>query len=179
MNIFQDRFTTGQVVAATGLPNHTLQSWLKRDLLTGNPVEPIKGGGVSGSHRKFSFFTVMEIAVAKALTDAGLSAAQALKAAMHFAHVGRGAIGDRPERCPSLPYPNAGMAARTLICVAGDRSVEYRWQVGKDIMAYIRAELGHAFLILEVDDIFERVCDVLGYDPTEVTQEAYRKVPAE
>ena len=173
MNIFQDEFQTSDVVAATGLPNHTLQSWLKRDLLTGKPAAPIKGGGVSGSHRKFSFFTVMEIAIAKALTDTGISAANALKAAMHFAHVGHGAIGDRPERYPSLPYPNAGMAARTLICVAGDRSVEYRWQVGKDIIPIIRADLGQAFLVLEVDEIFDRVCARLGYESRDVLNSAY------
>lgn len=174
MNIFQDRFTTGQVVAATDLPNHTLQSWLKRNMLTGNPVEPIEGGGASGSHRKFSFFTVMEIAIAKALTDLGISAADALKTARHFAHVGRGPLPGSPERRPSLPYLNNGMAARTLICAAGGRSVEVLWEVKKDIIAQARWQLqSAAFVIVEVDEIFERVVSHLGYDPRDVMNFAY------
>lgn len=174
MNIFQDRFTTGQVVAATELPNHTLQSWLKRNMLTGKPVEPIEGGGVSGSHRKFSFFTIMEIAVAKALTDLGISAADALRTAQHFAHVGQGPLPGSPQRIPSLPYLNNGMAARTLICAAGGRAVEVLWEVNKDIIAQARWQLqSAAFVVVEVDEIFERVVGRLGYDPREVMNSAY------
>lgn len=174
MNIFQDRFTTGQVVAATGLPNHTLQSWLKRNMLTGNPVEPIEGGGTSGAHRKFSFFTVMEIAVAKALTDLGVSATDALKTAQHYAHFGRGPLPGSPERRPSLPYMNHGKAARTLICAAGGRAVEVVWEVGKDFMSSVRWNLqSPAFVIVEADAIFEHACQALGYDPREVMTFAY------
>lgn len=176
MNIFQDRFTTGQVVAATEIPNHTLQSWLKRDMLTGKPLEPIEGGGVSGSHRKFSFFTVMEIAIAKALTDVGISAADALRTSMHFAHVGQGPIAGMPERRPSLPYLNTGMAARTLIMAAGERSIEVFWDASakKDIIASARWQLqSAAFVVVEVDEIFDRVVGRLGYHPVEVMNFAY------
>ncbi|QQN74824.1 MerR family transcriptional regulator [Croceicoccus sp. YJ47] len=175
MNIFYDRFTTGQVVTATELPNHTLQSWLKRDLLIGKPGAEIEGGGASGAHRKFTFFTVMEIAIAKALTDAGLSAAHAIKAAQHFAHMGEGPVYDNPGRCPGLPFFNHGMAARTLLCVAGDRSIEVLWKVKTDVMPIIRTRLGsNAFTILEVDEIFENVVARLGYHPTNVMQHAYK-----
>ena len=180
MSIFQDKFTTGQVIAATGVTNHTLQSWMKRNMLTGNPVEPIGGGGASGSHRKFSIFTVVEIAVAKALIDIGLSTANALHAAKSFAHTGDGPLGPNPERCPSLPFDDRGEPGLTLLCVAGESSMEVLYHPKRDVLANVRYRLGPAFVVLEINDLFDRVCDTLGYHPNDVMADAYpRKNPAE
>lgn len=178
MNIFHDRFTTGQVIAATGLPNHTLQSWLKRDLLIGKPGAPIEGGDGSGSHRRFTFYTIMEIAVAKALADLGLSAAHAIKAAQHFAHTGHGQIGANPARNPGLPFDNRVGGGFTLVCVAGERSTECFWQPGKDVFANLRYQLGEGFVILEINDLFDRVLDALGYHPSAVMEIAYPRKAA-
>jgi len=175
MHILEDRFTTGQVLDATCLPNHTLQSWLKRDLLIGKPGAPIEGGGVSGAHRRFTFFTVMEIAIAKELIETGLSAANAIKAAQHFAHVGEGPVYGNPERWPSLPFLNFGMAARTLLCVSGDKSIEILWELKTDVIPTIRSRLrSTSFIVLEVDEVFDRVVKRLGHDPRAVMAEAYK-----
>lgn len=178
MNIFHAQFSTGQVVDATGVSNATLQSWLKRELVVGQKDNPIVGGGSPGMHRRYSFFNVMEIAIAKALVDAGLGdLTVAFDAARRFAHVGCGRIGDRPERLPSVPYNTAGIAGMTLLCVAGESSSITLWQPGKDPLPNISFELGHSdgFVLLKVDPVFERVVSKLGYQPHEVRQLAYRK----
>lgn len=173
MNIFQQRFSTGQVVAATGLPNATLQSWLKRDLIVGHKqYAPIQGGGSPGAHRGFSFFNVMEIAIAKALLDAGMgSVSDACKAAMGFAHVGNGQIGDmRPERRPGLPYNDACL---TVLCVRQENSVVEIWKPKSDLFITARHRLGEGFVVLEINPIFERVTHRLGHDYRDVLNFAY------
>jgi len=158
MNIFQQRFSTGQVVAATGLPNATLQSWLKRDLIVGHKqYAPIQGGGSPGAHRTFSFFNVMEIAIAKAL--------------LGFAHVGNGQIGDmRPERRPGLPYNDACL---TVLCVRQENSVVEIWKPKSDLFITARHRLGEGFVVLEINPIFERVTHRLGHDYRDVLNFAY------
>jgi len=179
MNIFNERFSTGQVIAATGLPNHTLQSWLKRDLLVSQPEAPIEGGGVPGLHRKFSFHSVMEIAVAKALCDIGLSTANSLKAAVHFAHMGQVITyyeGESPDwaamRRPSLPFDNRN-GGKTLIFVAGEKSGELHWRPGTDILTTAISKFGDGFVMLNASDVFERTTRALDFDPNVVMASAY------
>lgn len=177
MNIFHAQFSTGQVVEATAVSNATLQSWLKRKLIVSQQDSPIVGGGSPGVHRRYSFFTVMEIAIAKALIDAGLSnLSAAFQAASRFAHIGCGEIGDRPARMPSIPFDTLGSSGMTLLCVAGDRSAITLWRPGKDPLAEIRHELQRpgGFVLIEADPIFNRVVTLLGYQPHEVLQLAYR-----
>lgn len=185
MNILSERFSTGQVTVATGLPNHTLQSWLKRDLLFGQPETPIEGGGNPGIHRKFSFHSVMEIAVAKALSDIGLSTANAIKAAAHFAHMGQAtayyagepSIAAKPRR-PALPFDNRS-GGKTLICVTGESSAEFYWHPGTDIFAVAMKKLGNGFAVLNASDVFERTTLALGLDPFEIMARAYADVGAQ
>jgi len=171
MNIFCDRFTTGQVVAVTCLPNNTLQSWLKRGVLTGMPSSPIGGGGVSGSHRRFSFCSVMEVAVAKALGDVGLSAANAVLAAKRFAHAGD----VEPIRFPGLPFDDRGKLGNTMLCAAGGQSSVVFSTPGTDVLSKISARLGRGFVVLEINDLFDNVVAALGYHPTDVMATAYQR----
>jgi hypothetical protein len=183
MNIFYDQFSTGQVVQATGVPNATLQSWIKRNVIVAQPpegAEPrarITGGGTPGAHRRFSFFNVMEIAIAKALLDAGFGDLEnAFKAARHFAHAGRGGISkDFPARVPGCPYDRAGMAATTLVAVRGDRSTEHLWKVGTDPIPSICHELQshEGCVLIDAGMVFDRVVTALGYDPVKVMAFAY------
>lgn len=173
MNIFHEQFSTGQVVAATSASNATLQSWLKRDLVIGHKQgAAIEGGGTPGSHRRFSFFNVMEIAVAKALLDTGMgSVTHAFKAAMGFAHVGNGEMaGLRPERRPSLPYDGPCV---TVLCVRGDQSIVEFWKPKSDVFISARHRLGDGFVIQEINPVFERVTHALGHDHRDVMKLAY------
>lgn len=174
MSIFQQRFSTGQVVTATDLPNATLQSWLKRNLIIGH--KDIAGGGSPGIHRTFSFFNVMEIAIAKALTDLGLSASDALKAGQRFAHGASGPIGMGPSRRPSIPFDSREVGCMTLLCIAGDKSITYRMTKAENgLFAEARSALGWpgGFIVLEIGPIFERATRRLGYDYRAVLADAY------
>lgn len=181
MNIFHRQFSTGQVVAATGVSNASIQSWLKRDLVIGHKsaasvegagAAPIEGGGSPGAHRRFSFYNVMEIATAKALLDAGLgSVSDAFKAGTRFAHISTGQIpGIGPERLPGLPFPGACF---TVLCVRGGNAVIDRWTPQSDFYANVRNRLGKGFVVLEVNPIFEKVTNELGHDYRDVLELAY------
>lgn len=179
MNIFHDQFSTGQVIAATGVSNATLQSWLKRDLIIGHKTSaPIAGGGTPGAHRRYSFFNVMEIAVAKALLDAGAgNVSDAFKAASHFAHTGQGPLpGLSPERAPGLPFTTSAGGCLTLVCMSGNMSLETPYQPGCDFYANVRNRLGPGCVVLEVNGLFERVTARLGYDFRDVLKDAYRNL---
>ena len=173
MNIFHQRFSTGQVCHAANLPNATLQSWLKRNLVVGH--RQIEGGGSPGVHRQFSFFNVMELSIAKALTDMGLSASVALKAGQKFAHAASGPIGRQPGRIPSVPF-DSRKGWLTLLCVAGERVTEYRMTKPENgLDAEVSARVGHpgGIMVLELSRVFERAVRVLGYDHMDVLAEAY------
>lgn len=186
MTIFAESFSTGQVIAATGVPNHTLQSWLKRGLVVG-PSEAkedhkIQGGGSPGAHRRFSFYSVMEIAIAKALTDIGSPSVEtAFRVAAKFAHFARGSFGweggpvEHVRRLPSLPLNHRTGPKRTLLCVSGGTSVVIPWDGKGDVWSAARHALNtpDGFVILEVDRVFDRVVRALGHDPWEVLSEAY------
>lgn len=177
MTIFHAQFSTGQVVAATGVSNPTLQTWLKRNLIVGQKGAEISGGGSPGAHRRYSFFNVMEIAVTKALVDVGLDVSDAVKAAMHFAHSGQTAIGDRRSRLPSLPYDTRLDPCFTVLCVAGEKSRTLPWVPGaaEDVVVLARHFLGNplGFVILQIDPIFEAVTRSLEYDYRDVLDIAY------
>lgn len=175
MNIFHHKFTTGQTVEATEVPHATIQSWMKRGHVVGSrETGAVEGGGTPGSHRRFSFFNVMEIAVAKALTDAGLGDLDAaFRAAIHFAHAGRGFISDVfPARIPSCPFDPQSTRAYTLIFARPDGSEEVPWRPGRDVLASALHGRGGCVLI-EVNPIFDRVVTSLGYHPTDVLDLAY------
>jgi hypothetical protein len=173
-NIFQAKFSTGQIVKATGVSNASLQTWLKRGIIAGHRDADIEGGGSPGLHRRFSFFNLMEIATAKAMIDCGVSdLATAFKAARTFAHIGAGPLpGETPERQPGLPF-NDG---RTLLCVgqSGGSYVEC-WKPGKDPLANIRIALGHpiGFVVIDMTALFDRVAASLEYHPQAILDFAY------
>lgn len=177
MNIFEHKFSTGDVTKATGVSNATLQSWLKRGVIMGQKDAEIEGGGSPGVHRRYSFFTVMEIAVAKALIDCGVSdLACAFAAAKLFAHTGGGAFMDEPERIPSLPHNKDGAEmGRSLLCVSGDKAYATFWKPGNDPFWNIRTGLGNplGFTMLLVDELFVRVVTALGYHPQDILSAAY------
>jgi hypothetical protein len=174
VNLFHDKFSTGQVVTAANVPSHTLQSWLKRDVIIGHKEAPIEGAGSSGVHRRFSFHNVMEIAVAKGLIDAGMSDLEAaFFAATRFAHTGRAEIGHgHPRRYPSLPFER--QHGFTILCVRGQNSKITTWKPGSDFLAGVFQDVqGQGFVLVEVNSIFDRVVTLLGYDPHQTMHFGY------
>lgn len=177
MNIFLEKFSTGQVIAATGVPNATLQSWLKRGIIVGH--RNIEGGGSPGVHRRFSFCNLMEIALAKALIDAGLSDLNfAFGAARHFAHAGTGRSEFTPERDPGLPFEStADRPGTTMLAACQDRHYLAFCGADTDAISDIRSGLGGpiGFVVVDVSELFDRVMASLHYHPEEVLEAAYAK----
>ncbi|WP_234052696.1 MULTISPECIES: hypothetical protein [unclassified Xanthobacter] len=166
MSIFNAEFTTGQVIAAADVTNSALQTWIKRGLIVGHKNHQIDMPGTPGIKRKFSFFNVMEIAIAKGLIDLGVELTDAFHHASMFAHTGD------EERNPSLLFRDPGF---TLLCVAGPKATEVLWMPGTDVTATIRTNLHHplGWVTLEVNNVFDRVTTSLGYHPEAVLTECY------
>lgn len=165
-NIFEAKFSTGQVVEAAGVSAPNLQTWLRRGLIIGHRDHPIEMPGSPGYRRNFEFFNVMEIAVAKALIDLGVDLGDAFRAGAMFAHTGD------EERMPSVPFNGPVF---TLLFVAGDCSTEIAWTPGEDALSKARSELGRpdGFTVLEVNPVFDRAAVALGYHPEAIIEAAY------
>lgn len=162
-NIFQEQFTLGQVADAIQTNPETIKTWLKKGLIENKPT----AGSGPGVPRLHSFFGVMEMAVAKALIDAGVKDNDVtFYAAKFFAHTGDGGTGHRPGRIPGCPF-HEGL---TYVAVGNRRSTEVLYRPGTDMMAETRHELGGAEVIIfvEINSIFHRVVNALGHDPVEV-----------
>lgn len=171
-DIFNHQYGTKQALLASGATNAALQSWIRRGLIVGHKGEGVDMPGSPGARRVFSFFNVVEIAVAKALTDAGVAPYHAFKAAGDFAHIGKWRP-DGPEREVGMPFKEDGM---TLLAVAGDHSEVWLYRPGEDVLPFLFSELGRpqSIVLLNVDDVFRNAMSNLGYDAGEVIAYAYK-----
>lgn len=165
---FQQQFTNGEIVAATGVTNVQLQNWLRRGQIIGSGVE---GGGSPGKHRRFSFFNLMEIAVATALIETGLTdMARVTNAARTFAHTGSVEVGNRARRLPGLPYEDG----HTWLIVGTERTEEYQL-LREDGLGFAAAIGQHGFgaVVLNITKVFNQTLRRAGLDPIEVMRAAY------
>ncbi|MCH4558252.1 hypothetical protein [Mesorhizobium jarvisii] len=174
MNVFFDRFSTGQIVVATGVPNATLQSWLHRGYPVGKGEGQIVGGGSPGRHRQFTFRNAIEIALAKELLEAGIGNVEsAFQAASSFAHIGK-VDGNRMLRVPGCPFWSGGMSATTLLACSGDSYHVHHYRSGKDVLPEIWHALNSkSMTVIDAHEVFDRVAQSLGYDPAAVMRFAY------
>lgn len=170
MSIFQATFSAGQIVAATGVSNINLQAWIRRGVLIGANGEQIDMPGRPGIRRAFSFFTLMEIAVAKALMDIGIELATALRVAQVYAHTDSALIVDG-SRLPGLPFRERF----TVLCMNGEGVDIARWVPKSKTNGgdRILATIGKGGVVLIIEPIFERVMDALGYTASKALAEAY------
>ncbi|HMO09166.1 MAG TPA: hypothetical protein PKD10_16180, partial [Paracoccaceae bacterium] len=122
MNILEAQFTTEQAAGASGAGFENLQNWMKRGKVAG--MERIAGGGAKGRHRRFSFHSVMEIAVVVDLRRVGYSDLDhAFRAATTFAHFAGPDFNVSKERWPGCPWSGPG---KTLLMIGPDSySIEY------------------------------------------------------
>ena len=166
MSILEAAFSTGQVLEAADMTNPALQNWIRRGIIVGHKDHPIDMPGTPGVRRQFSFDSVLEISLAKALTEVGVDLADAFHAAARFAHFGSGG------RHAGLPFPDP---ASTLLCVAGQRVTIIRQEPGEDILPEIRARLGKpmGWAMLDAGHVFNRVASRLGFIPEAVKADAY------
>lgn len=171
MSIFHQQFTNSEIVAATGVTNFQLQNWLKRGQIVGQRDSAVEGGGSPGKHRRFSFFNLMEVAIAKALIDLGVSDMQRVtNAAAAFAHTGDCINGDRPARTPGLPFEKG----QTLLIVGPERSEEYQILPTERLgLVAALAQHGVGAVVLNASKVFENTLRRAGFDPAAILREAY------
>jgi hypothetical protein len=154
------------VLEAVELTNATLQTWIRRGLVTGAEGDPVDMPGSPGIRRTFSFAQVMQIATAKALIGLGLSVSDAFNAAAAFAHLGSQ---DRP---PGQIFPSGV----TLLCVSGDRSVVLGWPQG-ELLTIALDSLGapDGFMLLILNPMVQRLTAALARqletEPAELSPE--------
>lgn len=172
MSVFQRRFSNAEIVAATGITNDQLQNWMKRGLIIGQ--KDIDGGGSPGRHRSFSFFNVMEVAIAKAIIDAGgmSDLKDVFRAAHHFAHFGEGELPGKPARRPSVPF-NTPMSKTLLL--AGRGWSDEILLTGSDSVMRLSASILRAggCTVVDASAAFYNALNRLGIEPSAVMHEAY------
>lgn len=171
-NTVKKTFSASEVSELTGARPESIQNWMKRDLIVGH--RKITGGGSQGRHRRFSFFNVMEIAIAQTLIELHMGTKEAFAASARFAHAGGGGGFGLPERLPGLPFHhNHGY---TIFGAVGDRAFEEIWQPGsaRDTYGNLRKHLhSEHFLTINASQVFGTVCVRMRFHPNEVLDAAY------
>lgn len=173
-SIFERTFQIGEIGKVLDVSPATLRTHLNRGLLVGH--RQIEGGGGPGHHKTFTWFNLMEFAVAQELLRVtSLSPKAAFKIAAGFAHVGNGELpGAAPERIPGFPYPDP---FETLLVVAGEEGdvFAYDARARASLRALVNRRFPQAtgFSTLFLDSLFENVCRGLGLHPSAVLEEVY------
>lgn len=162
-NFLLKRFQTGDVLRAANVTNDQLQSWIRRGFIVGSKGEGVEMTGSPGKYRSYSFYTIMQIAVAKALTDEGVPVKQAFRAALVFSHTGS------ETRNPGFPYHDG---SETLLCVSGERSAVIKIKEDIGLFSQVKKALGKplAFVSVFTNSIFDQVAFALGEHPVELIE---------
>lgn len=178
MDIFNKQFSAADVAEAAEISPNSLQNWLKRGVIVGH--RNIEGGGSPGRHRRFSWFNVMEIAIAGQLIETGLQPSDAFQAGAMFAHTAPGKsgwVGGRadktPLRLPGAPFHYSH--GDTMLAVRGDRTLVAAVSDFRDHM-HMLAKMGRpkGLVIINVTQIFVQVVQNLGLGkPNEILDEMY------
>lgn len=176
MELLDSTFTAQSLANASGCDVRKISDWASRGVLASS-----EGGGVQGRGRKFSWFAVMEAAIANELMDMGLSSVtDAFTAASRFALIGEGFAGYVGEtmpgelRAPGLPWhPKRGL---TYLFVWKDGGkVKLTGFDGDVKLADLTPDYHRAtgFMVVNVSEVFSRVCKRMGLDHRSVLDEAY------
>ena len=174
MNIFQQTFSAQAVAKAVGCEAKQISDWCN----TGRSIGQRQPLG-TGRSRQFSWFNVMEIAIATELMNIGIKSPQdAFAAAQMLSHTNDGderalVQEDGPERHTALPYHHSlgttflfvSRGAKTII-LSEDGSVNL-FTVARP---YSRA-IG--YIVVNVNEVCAAVLHRLGHDYRVILDEAY------
>ena len=176
MDLLTRNFTAQSVAMATGTTAKQITDWCNLGRIIGQR-EPIG----RGHSRKFSWFNLMEVAIAAELMDSGFSQVQeAFAAAQHFAHSGEAPahyLGDAitgPVRDPGLPWHHNLGLTYLLVWKGGSKVVLTDYEGAVKLSNITPA--GHrvsGILAVNVSEVFARVCHRMALDYREVLDEAY------
>ena len=175
--ILNENFTLARIAEVVKKKPATLRTHINRSLVTSRGSRNIHGYEPTGKHSRFSFFTLMEFAMAYHLyDDMGLQLETSFKHAAHFAHVsGGGTVFNLPIRYGALPFHHKH--GETLWGISGDNSHEIptNSEPGKNLYIMMRHELQSSdFILVNASKVFERVCARLEIHPLEALDEVYQ-----
>lgn len=176
MELLNQTFTAQSVAMATGCTSKQITDWCNLGRVIGQR-EPLG----RGNSRKFSWFNVMEIAIAAELMNVGMSSVQdAFAAAQKFAHTGEspshwaGEEPSGPTRIPAMPYHH-NLGQTVLFVYQGGSAVKLVGFDGKVNLWSITPQ--HVdftgFIVVNITEVFKRVCFRMAQDYREVLDEAY------
>lgn len=166
--ILAQNFTLAKIAEVVGKNPTTLRTHINRGLVTAQGPRNVNGDKPAGKHSRFSFFTMMEFAMAYHLyDDMGLQLDKSFEHARHFAHMsGGGSVFDLPTRYGALPFHYEH--GDTLWGIAGERSFEIptESEPGKNLYVMMRHYLqSDDFILVNASAVFQRVCSALGVHP--------------
>lgn len=175
--ILTEKFTLARIAEVVEKNPTTLRTHINRSLVTAQGPRNIHGDKPAGKHSRFSFFTLMEFALAYHLyDDMGLQLETSFKHAAHFAHIsGGGEVFNLPTRYGALPFHHDH--GDTLWGIADDRSFEIPTvsEPGKNLYIMMRHYLhSDDFILVNASKVFERVCARLGVHPLVALDEVYQ-----
>lgn len=172
MNFFHPIFSQKQIVDATGVEAVQIQNWVKRGLLVGHGNDLSTEG--RGNRRSYSGYSLMEIAIAKSIIEAGgmSDLKDTFRAASHFAHFGEDALPGKPARHPGLPFHVAN--SKTLVLVGRGWSDEIVF-TSKDSILHFSSRLLRrgGCLVIDASAAFRQAVTRAGFDPVEIMRFAY------
>lgn len=171
MDLLQREFSAQAVAMATGATAKQISDWCNQGQIVGQR-EPLG----RGHKRTFSFFNVMEVAVALALMEIGVRApADAFRAAQGFAHAGGSGEARWADsatenvRIPGLPYHYSRM--ETFAFVAGREcliTTDPNVKTAMDALGNVGG-----LLVVNVSGVFADVMHRLGLGHAEVLDALY------
>lgn len=174
MDIDSETFQLGAVAKAADVPTQTVKMWLHTGRVT---AENVTGGRAEGTRRNFPFFTVMELATVRTLTEVAFQCDldRAFEAAQALAHTNAGFVPDiTSDRRPGFPFATG----QTLLCASLERSRIVNLQGGQDMAHEIRKAIGTpvSLVIVDLQAVFDRVVRALGFGPCEEMAAMYGEV---
>lgn len=161
MNLADETFSLAEASTASAMPSGSIKAHLH---VTGRVIgaDRITGGRSEGTRRRFSWFNLMEFALAaEIIKDCHARPDLAFKLAAAFAHTG---TGGEPPRLPGHPFnPREG---QTLL-------------IGNDEHAHVfldrqvRWPYGGARIVADCSEVFLAVCGRLDLDARAILEAAY------
>ncbi len=174
--ILKQNFTLAQIGEILEKSPGTMRTHITRGLVTGQGPRDTRGGKPANKHGRFSFYTLMEFALAYHLNEKlGLQLDQSFEHAVSFTHLGNSADSSGlPDRRPALPFHHEHGDTICAISEKATIEVPLDEKSGAHLYYTLRSRLGSDdFIVVNASRIFERVCWRMSMDYRAVLDEAY------
>ena len=179
MNIFDQKYTAQAVATAVGCEAKQISDWCNTGRIVGQR-EPLG----KGRSRQFSWFNVMEIAIANELMNIGVKSPQdAFAVAQSFSHTNDADARmlvkeDGAERISSCPYHHS--LGTTFLFVAGSVGHIILSEDGNVNLFTVSRPYSRArgYIVVNVSEVFAAVLHRLGHEYRVILNDAYGEIKA-